>query len=385
MSRSLSTLMFIAVSLFVIVGIHTYLWLRLVRDPGLPGPWRGLVTVALIALSASLPLSFVVARFVPPPFSHYLALPAYLWMGLMFLLLVGVLLGDAVKLVAFVAFGPVSPERRQFLSRVVGSGVTILVGGAAVAAVRSALGPVQVKTVHVPLARLPQSMAGTTLVQLTDVHIGPTLGPEFLERIVKTTNELAPDVVVITGDLVDGSVELLRESVAPLAKLRARYGSFFVTGNHEYYSGAVEWIAEIQRLGIRVLANEHVTIGGDTGFQLAGINDYTGRMIGSGPDLERALRGRNPEQALGLLAHQPRAIHEAARQGVGLQLSGHTHGGQIWPFTYMVRLQQPFVCGLTKVNDTILYVSRGTGFWGPPMRLGAPAEITRIVLSSSHS
>jgi hypothetical protein len=175
----------------------------------------------------------------------------------------------------------------------------------------------------------------------------------------------------------------LREHVAPLGDLRAKHGVFFVTGNHEYYSGADEWIAELTTLGIRVLRNERISIGhGDASFDLAGIDDYRAKGFGGdhGPDLARAVAERDPSRELVLLAHQPKHAFEAAEHGVGLQLSGHTHGGQIWPWGYMVKLDQTFVAGLDRLKETQIYTSCGTGYWGPPMRVGAPPEITLLTL-----
>jgi hypothetical protein len=271
------------------------------------------------------------------------------------------------------------------LKRILGGAAAAVAGGLGLFAVRKGLGPVALREVEVPLPRLPPALSGTTIVQLTDLHVGPTIGREFMEDLVARTNALAPDLVAITGDLADGSVADLARAVAPLARLKARHGVYFVTGNHEYYSGVDSWLAELGRLGVRVLRNERVTIGdGDHRFDLAGVDDYNARGLapGHGPDLPRALAGRDESRALVLLAHQPRAIHEASRAGVGLQLSGHTHGGQIWPWGWMVRLQQPYVAGLFRHGDTHLYVSHGTGYWGPPMRLGTTAELTRVTLRS---
>jgi predicted MPP superfamily phosphohydrolase len=279
----------------------------------------------------------------------------------------------------------VDGERRTFLARASALCVLLLTGGLSTYAVRSGLARVAVREVQVRLGRLPPELDGTTIVQLTDVHIGPTIRRDFIEQIVETTNALEPDVIVITGDLVDGPVELLGPHAAPLAGLKARYGVYFVTGNHEYYSGAREWCAELERLGIRVLRNERVSIGeGDASFDLCGVDDWTaGQFLPDhGPDLDKALAGRDPSRELVLLAHQPRALFDAVKRGVGLQLSGHTHGGQIWPWNFMVYLQQPIVSGLKKIENTFVYVSNGTGYWGPPMRLAAPAEITRVRLSS---
>jgi predicted MPP superfamily phosphohydrolase len=291
------------------------------------------------------------------------------------------LVGDVVRVIE--AVREPDPSRRYVLNRMLAAGTSIAAAGIAGWGVKSALSEVAVRKLAVPLAKLPPSMAGLTVVQITDVHIGPTLGHDWLARVVAKINALSPDVVVITGDLVDGSVDDLRAHVAPLADLRAKHGVFFVTGNHEYYSGVDSWLSELARLGIRALRNERVEIKqGDVAIDLAGVDDWSAHSFGHGhgADLPRALEGRDPSRALILLAHQPRQIVEAAKLGVGLQLSGHTHGGQIFPWNFMVRLQQPYVAGLHRHEGTLVYVSRGTGYWGPPMRVGIPAEITHFTL-----
>jgi predicted MPP superfamily phosphohydrolase len=186
----------------------------------------------------------------------------------------------------------------------------------------------------------------------------------------------------LTGDLVDGSVRQYRAAAAPLADLRARHGVYAVTGNHEYYHGADPWIAELTRLGVRYLRNERVTIERDgAAFELAGVDDHNARGTGHRADVGRAATGRDAAVPLVLLAHQPRQVHAAARHGVDLQLSGHTHGGQIWPWHYAVMLQQGgLLAGHYRIKATQLYVTRGCGFWGPRVRLGAPLEITRVIL-----
>jgi predicted MPP superfamily phosphohydrolase len=313
------------------------------------------------------------------------------WLGSMFIIFAITLSIDLGRVVVWLvgkAIGgaPPDPARRLFLARLAGGAIAALGTAAIGSALRSARGRVRVKTLEVRLPRLPARFDGLKLVQIADVHVGPTIGRGFIDGIVETINRLEPDIVAITGDLVDGSVPELRDAVSPLGTLKARHGVYFVTGNHEYYSGAVGWCAHLEKLGIKVLRNQRVSIGdGGDSFDLAGIDDYSseGMAPGHGPDLAQALSGRDPSRALVLLAHQPRAIHEAAEQGVGLQLSGHTHGGQIWPWRYLVYLQQPFVAGLGKLKDTLVYVSCGTGYWGPPMRLFAPPEITKIVLRSA--
>ncbi|HET9932041.1 MAG TPA: metallophosphoesterase [Polyangiaceae bacterium] len=389
MSRALSFAIFFSVMLSLVGGAHYYLWARLVRDPGFsPGIFKAL-TAALVALFVSIPLSLVLARTLTGPFARAAIWVAFVWLGMTFILLV-VLGGlDLLRNAALLASHylghaePIDPERRRLLSRILAGTVALIGGSLGLTALRSGLGRIRTHEVRVALERLPSELDGTTIVQLSDVHIGPTLRREFLEEVVRQANALNPDVIAITGDLVDGSVADLREHVAPLRELRARHGVFFVTGNHEYYSGVDEWCVELERVGIRVLRNERVSVGiGDISFDLAGIDDFSSAQFGNGhgPNLPRALDGRDPSRELVLLAHQPRAVFEARQHDVGLQLSGHTHGGQIWPWNFMVKLQQPVVSGLARFGRTWVYVSNGTGFWGPPMRLGAPAEITRVVL-----
>jgi hypothetical protein len=237
--------------------------------------------------------------------------------------------------------------------------------------------------VEVPIAGLPPELAGFSIAQISDIHVGPTIREGYLRRIVDAVNRLEADMVAITGDLVDGSVRELSAHVAPLAQLRSRHGSFFVTGNHEYYSGAHGWIAELEKLDIRVLMNEHVALSHDGALAVvAGVTDYSAGHFDPAhtSDPKRAIAGAPPAGVRLLLAHQPRSIFEALDVGFDLQLSGHTHGGQFLPWVYFVRLQQPFVAGLHRLRDTWIYISRGTGYWGPPKRFGAPSEITLIRL-----
>jgi predicted MPP superfamily phosphohydrolase len=199
-------------------------------------------------------------------------------------------------------------------------------------------------------------------------------------------NEAEPDLVAIVGDLVDGTVDELGAAAEPLQDLAARDGSFFVTGNHEYFTDDTgEWLHELERLGVHPLRNENTPIrrGGAT-FALLGVNDVVGQRHSDPPDFERAMAGVAPNQATVLLAHQPVQVSDAAERGIDLQLSGHTHGGQMWPFHYLVSAAQPSLAGLSRVGDTQLYVSRGAGFWGPPVRVGAPPDISVLTLHADR-
>ncbi|MEO7034768.1 MAG: metallophosphoesterase [Polyangiaceae bacterium] len=391
MPRLLTFALFLSIMVTLTGAAHYYVWSRLVRDPGLPPEVARVATYALIFLFVAIPGSLFLRRSGFANALEGLVWVAMTWLGLLLFLVLALGTADLVRVLfrlgrALSGFAPLDAERRQVLARLVAGAAAVLGGSLGFWSVRSALGGVQVRRVEVKLGRLPSALSGIRIAQLSDVHVGPTIHKHFIETVVAQTNALNPDIIAITGDLVDGSVEELREHTAPLANLRAKYGVFFVTGNHEYYSGAPEWCAELERLGIRVLRNERVSIGeGEVSFDLAGTDDHSAHRFGEGhgEDLPKALSGRDPARELVLLAHQPKTILEAKDHGVGLQLSGHTHGGQIWPWTYMVRLQQPVVAGLARFGTSLVYVSRGTGYWGPPMRLGAPSEITELTLRSA--
>jgi uncharacterized protein len=247
-----------------------------------------------------------------------------------------------------------------------------------------ARGRPRITEVTVPIRNLPESLSGFSIAQISDVHVGPTIKRGFVEGIVQQVNQLNADLIAVTGDLIDGSVARLSVHTAPLAGLRATYGAFFVTGNHEYYSGERAWTDEIRRLGIRVLKNEHVVLQHNGGsLVLAGVTDYSAHHFDPAQrsDPAQALRGA-PQNAGAkiLLAHQPSSAPAAEAAGFDLQISGHTHGGQFWPWNHFIRFFQPFTSGLDRLNNLWVYVNRGTGYWGPPNRFGVPSEITRIKL-----
>lgn len=364
-------------------GMHYYVFVRLARDPELPGPAQGAVAALLVAGAVSVIPAF--SRALPAPVAGWLHLGAFGWMGALFLFDTVLAAGDLVRALVSAAHAttgaaPLEAARTQAL-------VTALLGlGIVGYAFRSARRDPPLKTVEVRPHRWPGALDGLKIVQLSDVHVSPDTDPAEIQRLVDRVNALEPELVALTGDLVDGSTRLLRDGMAPLANLRARHGVFAVTGNHEYYSNGPAWIAEFRRLGFRVLQNERVTIGdGDAAFDVVGVTDWTGAQFGEDqrPRLSRALEGRDPSRPAILLAHQPRQFPEAVQRGVSLQLSGHTHGGQIWPFTLLVALAERHVAGLHRAGDSQLYVSRGTRYWGPPMRLGAPHELTLLTLRAA--
>ncbi len=365
--------MFIAVMTTVVGGVHYYLHWRLVAVPAWEGSLQSLSTASVWLLAVGTPVGMLGARALPRAVGRWIGLVAFSWLGVMLLLLCATLASEVPRALLKDAAQPQ-------LSRALAVAVLALTGLASVWGVYRARGRVRVKRVRIELDKLAPEAAGFKLVQLSDVHIGPTIGGDWLSRVVADVNALGADAVAITGDLVDGSVAQLAQHVSPLGALESTHGTFFVTGNHEYYSGADEWVQYLSTLGVRTLRNERVPVGAGSGFDLAGDDDWNAFGDGHGRDLAAALAQRPSDREVVLLAHQPRQIHEASKHDVGLQLSGHTHGGQIFPWNFFVRLQQPFVRGLHRLGRTQLYISNGTGYWGPPLRVGAAPEITLLEL-----
>ena len=381
--RRTAGLVFLAVFLSIAVGAHLYLAHRLALAPSWPGGIQaGLLGVLGLGFVALLTQAFVSRR--SGRALTALAWTAYTWLGLAFLLLVSAGASDfALGLLGMAA--PAGATTGTDVARAQALVVGVVGLSMAGAALRRGLAPPQLRRVAVPLARWPRALDGFRIVQLSDVHLGPLLDRRFAAALTERVNALAPDLVVVTGDLVDGGVGRIGAEAEPLGALRARHGVFFVTGNHDYYSGADDWVARMTGLGWRALRNERVAIERDgAAFDLAGVDDHHGALVepGGGEDLEKALAGRDPARPVVLLAHDPATFRRALRCGVDLQLSGHTHGGQIWPFRWAVRLTVPWIAGLYREGASAVYVSCGTGFWGPPMRLGAPAEITELVIQA---
>ncbi len=384
--RRFGIAIFLFLYAFIVTVTHFYITLCLVVAPGLGAPWGQLLSWTIGILGLILWIRPFAELVLPRSLARLLNWPASVWMGFSFLALMLFIASDLALWLADLAAGLAVGRSEPLVSP---AAQAIVVAAAAIAAgfaaLRSGLGKPRVRRIEVELERWPTGLDAFRIVQISDIHIGPLRGRRFAGWLVRRCNELGPDVVAVTGDLVDGSVQKLAGDVAPFAELRARHGVFFVTGNHDYFSKADPWISEVQGLGFRVLRNDRVTIGNGTGsFDLAGVDDHFAKMFGNGhgEDVAKALADRDPERPVILLAHNPATFDRAAEHDVDLQLSGHTHGGQIWPFRYAVRLSTPYVAGEYRRNGSRLYVSRGTGFWGPPMRLFAPAEITEVIVRS---
>jgi len=378
--RRLLLIPLVLLVLAAIVQAHRYIIRCLVTESGLPPALQTGLTAAIVVLGLSVVPMFVAERRFRQPWRALAVWPASLWMGVAFLTLNGLWLSAAVLWGLELAYGPL-PEAGPLRAAVVGGMVLSLSG----LALRNGLRGPRVRRIEISPARWPEALDGFRIVQISDIHVGPILGADFARGVTTEVNALEPDLVAVTGDLVDGPLRLIREGVEPFAELEGRLGTFFVTGNHDYFSGVLDWVTQCREMGLRVLRNERVTIhdparGGR--FELAGTDDYRGGGIHDEPheDLDAALEDLPPDRPTVLLAHDPTTFRRARHMGIALQLSGHTHGGQIFPFWLGVKLVVGYVSGLYRHGDAQLYVSRGTGFWGPPMRLGAPAEITEITL-----
>jgi len=376
---------FIVVTGLVVLGIHLYVYRRVVRDVTEHRGLRRLAAVVLVLLAVSAALARPLARYLPSESMRSIGVGLLLWLGFVLFLLMALLaadfgrwVGDRVrKYRTGSTEPPADPSRRRVIAAGVSVASSVVAGGlTGYGAWRAFEGPVA-HEVPVRIPGLPRALEGFRITQLTDVHVGAVIQRRFIEELVARTNRTRPDLVVITGDLVDGSVETLGQYLAPFKNFNARYGSWFVTGNHDYYSGADSWVAALEGLGIPSLRNRKVEIGEPgASFDLFGVDDWRADY-----DLEKALAGRDASRASVLLSHQPVNVPKVSEQQLGLMLSGHTHGGQIFPANGIGRLiWGERNAGLSRVNDTQFYVSRGCGFVGPPMRVGAPPELPVLVL-----
>ncbi len=366
----------------IIAAAHAFLGFSLFAALGLEGLSLLLAWLALLISTLLLPMGLLAPMVKSKDWSDRLAWAGLIVMGLFSSLFVLTLVRDLLLL-------PISfaVPAQFYRSLNEGSALAVLAGAVLFTVVGwfNARRRAAVVDVTVPITGLPAELVGFTIAQISDIHVGVTIKRRYLSAIVDKVNSLNADMIAVTGDLVDGRVPELKSHTSPLKRLHSRHGTYFVTGNHEYYSGALPWIKELRRLGLTVLLNEHVTFQheGHT-VVVAGVTDYSAGHfhVEHTSDPAAALRGAPQDAPVKLLlAHQPRSSFKAAEEDYDLQLSGHTHGGQFFPWNFFVRFQQPFTAGLHKIKDLWVYTSRGTGYWGPPKRLGAPSEITRIRLA----
>jgi len=369
----------------LVVLLHAYIGVRILPALHAWSPaW--LVTLAWLLVSAVvMPLGFAARRVRRQPLSDRIAWVGLVAMGSFSSLFVLTLVRDVALIVSRVLpaawFDAATAATFTHASAL---GVPVLAAVMTLVGFINARRRARVRRVDVPIEGLPASLDGFTIAQISDLHVGPTIKRRYVDAVVEAVNAIGADLIAVTGDLVDGGVAQLRGHTEPLRRLSSRYGTYFVTGNHEYYSGVQPWLAELRRLGFRVLLNEHVVLRHrDAKLVLAGVTDYSAHHYHAThrSDPAAALAGAPGDAALRvLLAHQPASAFDASRAGFDLQLSGHTHGGQFVPWNWFVRFWQPFTAGLHRLGRLWVYVSRGTGYWGPPKRLGAPSEITRLRL-----
>ncbi|WP_020669557.1 metallophosphoesterase [Amycolatopsis nigrescens] len=404
--------------------LHWYIWKRLIKDSTRPGRLRQVLTVLWIVLDLFMVAALLLGTFVPPSIGQWFAWPGWIWFGLFVYILLTALVLEIPRLALLgwirrdpkfppppkkkkkkktapedvdnteepadePAAEPAEPPRGVSRRMLLARGTAAIVGVTAVGAVGygvpTAMGAPDIKQVRIALRRLDPRAAGCRIALVSDIHLSALLGRSFTQRVVDTINSQRPDLIAVCGDLMDGSLQNLAAATEPLRELRATQGSFYVTGNHEYYYAYAEWIDHVRTLGIRPLLNERVTITHNGGaFELAGLTDPEAeRAEAEQPDVAKALRGWDRQRSVVMLSHQPRNLDEARAEGVDLVLSGHTHGGQLWPFTAIVSGTQVSVTGLSQHGDTQLYITNGAGFWGPPVRVGARPDITIVELATA--
>lgn len=390
---------------FAVAGLlASYITWRLFGRAAFRRRWKVFIGLGIVVMIFAPALSIMLRRAgFDPPGIHLLTWTGYLGVGFLSFVLSYLVMRDLVWVpfagikmlkarIAKPGSNPAgsrrieNPARRGFLVHSMNYGIVAAAALTTGYGIAEARQTPQVKRVPIKIKHLPRVLEGFRIAQITDIHVNPIFRRAAVEEIVAVVNTLDADIVALTGDLVDGSVAQLGYDVAPLAWINSVSGNFFVTGNHEYYSGVLEWIAEVRRLGFTVLMNGHVVIGrGPARLLLAGVTDYRGGNFLSShrSDPHKALAGAPSADVRILLAHQPKNIFEAAAAGYDLQISGHTHGGQFFPWNLVVGFAQPYVSGLHTHQNTQIYVSRGTGYWGPPVRVGSPSEITLIQLVSA--
>jgi predicted MPP superfamily phosphohydrolase len=386
--------LFILITFLILASGYFYVGFRVISQANLSPVISIVLWCVLVLLLLFLYVPFVSARLgYSGKISDGLLLIGYVGLGFISFLIIILLIKDIVTLIFFLLkkvrfiFKPsgeisvVDPERRQFLHNLFNAGIigtaTVLTGYGFYHATKKPY----VKKVFIPVKNFKESLVDFKIVQVSDLHVGPTIKRKYVQAIVDEVNKINPDVFVFTGDLVDGSVENLKYDVEPLKNINPKFGKFFITGNHEYYSGALDWMKEAENLGFTVLHNENRLVDYfETNILFAGVPDVQGVQFYKDhfSDPIKAIENSEQSDIKILLAHQPKSLYKAIEAGFDIQLSGHTHGGQFIPWNFLAKIGQPFIKGLNKLQNTWIYVSNGTGYWGPPLRIGAKSEITLI-------
>jgi predicted MPP superfamily phosphohydrolase len=390
-----SWVIWISIMLAVLGVGFMYINMRLISTIDMSANWKLMARISLAAMFLIPIGSMFLFRYMEP-WGEAWAWVTYLGLGFLSLLFTVLVVRDVLLLAlkGFEFLNSISSSsgrtaadlsRREFMFQTTNLAVIGVAGALTAYGVYQARRKPGIVNLTIPIKHLPQAFEGFRIVQITDIHAGLTVKRDWIETVAGQVQELKPDLIAFTGDLADGSVAYLRGHVAPLADLTAPEGKFFVTGNHEYYSGAESWVEEAMRMGYRVLLNEHQVISRNgASIVLAGVTDTSGGgfLPHHASDPKKAIAGAPAVAVKILLAHQPRSLYAALPLGFDLQISGHTHGGQFFPWNLLATLGQPYIAGLHKHENTWVYVSRGTGYWGPPVRLAARSEISVITLTN---
>ena len=391
--------LFFIFAIMILSIIHGTVGLRIIPFFNLSHSLKIIMWSALVVL-ATLPIIPIILRSkgFEDESVDWFSWAGYISLGFFVLTFLAVITKDFIyvaiglltKITAVFGYspGPTDPGRRDFIQKMLSIGIITTTSASTIAGLYAARKGATIMETTVPIKGLGENLSGLTIAQVSDLHVGPTIKKGYVEEVVEQVNNLNPDIIAITGDMADGSVEYLSKHVEPIKDLHANIGKYFVTGNHEYYSGVDQWLEKTDQFGLTNLIDSHeiitkrgdsITLGGVTDFRSSSIkpdhkSDPTAAFAGSPDDVPKIL-----------LAHQPWSIFGAHKAGTDLQLSGHTHGGQFWPFVYAVRMANPYTAGLHNHDGTYIYVNRGTGYWGPPMRLGVESEITLVRLKTKKN